>query len=241
MFNKPNGRQETSRRDYTSSSLAGHVNISNAHKEEFSHLPEALLAIGTLGTYALKEVKQQSLASNNKIGEQDLSDFTSEEVATLVKELENNGLERGKSTQDQFLDCSTSLIDPNCEDYKNVSTESEIVLSKGRDLLDDPNIMLKKRSISFLIKNLFACRGGFTPVPAPELRDPFSQSRMEKLFKSILRKKIYPQNGTTMPTKKFSQRKHQEKYSIEEVAAQEKGDDGEKWVKTDSEYIVLEI
>lgn len=166
------------------------MNISNAHKEEFSHLPEALLAIGTFGTYALKEVKQQSLASNNKIGEQDLSDFTSEEVTTLVKELENIGLERGNSTQDQFLDCSTSFTDP---DYKNVSTESEIVLSKGRELLDDTNIVLKKRSISFLIKNLFTCRGGFTPVPAPELRDPFSQSRMEKvcLFFCLIKYDIF--------------------------------------------------
>ncbi|KAF3324154.1 hypothetical protein FCM35_KLT11621 [Carex littledalei] len=150
------------------------------------------------------------------------------------------GLKRGNSTQDQSLDCSTSLTDPNCEDYKNISTESDIVLSKGRDLLDDTNIVLKKRSISFLIKNLFACRGGFTPVPALELRDPFSQSRMEKLFKSILRKKIYPQNATAMPTKKCLQSKYQEKLSIEEAAA-EKEDDGEKWVKTDSEYIVLEI
>lgn len=54
-------------------------------------------------------------------------------------------------------------------------------------------------------------------------------------MKSILRKKIYPQNATAIPTDKYLQRKHQDKLSIEEAAAQEKGDDGEKWVKTDSE------
>ncbi|KAJ3705842.1 hypothetical protein LUZ61_009547 [Rhynchospora tenuis] len=240
MFNKPNGRQETSRRDHSTAFLARHMSIPNAHEEEFIEWPDSLLSIGTFGTNSFKEVKK-GFTSDNKIMEQSLSDYTSEEVATLVKELEKMGIERGNSTEDQFMDCSTSLTDPNCEDYDNIFDESKIVLSKGRDLMDDTKSAIKKRSISFLLKKVFACQGGFAPVPAPGLRDPFSQPRMEKFLKSMLRKKIYPQSATTMPTKKYLQKKYHEKLSIEETAAQEKGDDGEKWVKTDSDFIVLEI
>lgn len=157
------------------------MNIPSTCKEEFSHWPESLLSIGTFGTFDLKAAKRNSLASGNKIVEPDLSDFTSEEVATLVKKLEHMGVERGNLTEDQFMDCSTSLTDPNCEDYKNISSEGDIVLSKGKDLLDESTSVLKKRSISFFVKKVFACQGGFAPVPAPELRALFSQSRMEKV------------------------------------------------------------
>jgi hypothetical protein len=157
------------------------INNPNTHKEEFSDWPESLLSIGTLGTYDFKAAKQNSFVSNNKNMEPDLSDFTSEEVATLAKKLENLGVRRWTLTEDQFMDCSTSLIDPNCEDCKHISSESDIVLSKGNDLLNDANSVLKKKSISVFIKKVFACRGGFAPVPSPELRDPSSQSRMEKV------------------------------------------------------------
>ncbi|KAJ4760221.1 hypothetical protein LUZ62_070596 [Rhynchospora pubera] len=238
MFNKPHGRQEASRRGHSSPSLACHMSIPSSPEEEFIEWPESLLSIGTFGTNTSKEVKN-GFTSDNKIVEQDLSDHTYE-VATLLKELEKMGLERGNLAEYQFMDCSTSLTDPNCEDYENIFNKHKIVLSKGRDLSNNTESALKKRSISFLLKKVFACRGGFAPVPAPGLRDPFSQPRMEKLLKSILRKKIYPQNTAPMPTK-YLQKKYHEKLSIEQTTTQEKGDDGEKWVKTDSDFIVLEI
>jgi hypothetical protein len=157
------------------------TNITVTHKEELSHWPESLLSIGTFGTYDFEATKQDSFASNNKIVEPDLSDFTSEEVAALLKKLENMGTQRWTLTKDQFMDCSTSLIDPNCDDYKQIFSESEIVLSKGKDLLNGLNSVLRKKSISVFVKKLFACRGGFAHVPSPELRDPFSQLRMENV------------------------------------------------------------
>ncbi|ONM55278.1 hypothetical protein ZEAMMB73_Zm00001d020620 [Zea mays] len=101
---------------------------------------------------------------------------------------------------------------------------------------------LKPRSVASLLR-LLACKGGFaTPVLEP--RSPFPQSRMEKLLKAILEKKIHPQNPSTAAA-----RRHQLDWKLDEKeideclddALRDLDDDGAKWVKTDSDFIVLEM
>ncbi|KAF8406828.1 hypothetical protein HHK36_005949 [Tetracentron sinense] len=96
---------------------------------------------------------------------------------------------------------------------------------------------IRKRSLSFLLKKMFVCGSGF--APAPSLRDPLSESRMEKLLRAILHKKIYPQKSSPSSSmKKYLENRHTLKTSSEDEM-QEKANDGCKWVKTDSECMFL--
>ncbi|KAL8036030.1 hypothetical protein ABFX02_12G133100 [Erythranthe guttata] len=70
---------------------------------------------------------------------------------------------------------------------------------KGAPSENRGNAMYKK-SVSFLIKRALLCGGGFvhSPVINPVLKDPFTDltldhSRMEKILRTMLRKKKYPQ------------------------------------------------
>ena len=63
------------------------------------------------------------------------------------------------------------------------SPDTQIILSKARDLLVNSNgAAIKRKSFKFLLKKMFACRGGFGP--APSLKDPV-ESRMEKVKKKL--------------------------------------------------------
>ncbi|XP_057797103.1 protein DEEPER ROOTING 1-like isoform X2 [Salvia miltiorrhiza] len=72
-----------------------------------------------------------------------------------------------------------------------------------------------KKSLSFLVRKLFL-RTTSTPTT---FRDAFQESRMEKLMRAMLAKKIHPRNSS----------------------ANQNAEHGFKWDKTDSEFIVLEI
>jgi len=135
-------------------------------------------------------------------------DFTIEEVKKLQDAL-NKLLRRAKSKSsssrgsgatdedrasqlplDRFLNCPSSLeVDRRIslrhaagdggENGEAFSPDTQIILSKARDLLVNSNgTAIKKKSFKFLLKRMFVCHGGF--APAPSLKDPV-ESRMEKV------------------------------------------------------------
>ncbi|KAF9615051.1 hypothetical protein IFM89_021622 [Coptis chinensis] len=222
--------------------------LHEERKEEFSDWPHGLLAIGTFGNNDLKEDPQNN---NTSSSDENQVDFTPEEVGKLQKELTK--LLSRKPTQaefedgislplDKFLNCPSSLeVDRTisntlCEDSDEKmvddNTRSSVVLSNGKDMCMEKNKSIRKKSFSFLLKKMFVCRSGFSP--APSLIDPIPESRMEKLLRTLLHKKIYPQNSSTTSVKKYLGDRHSSKNNKEDQH-EEKRDGGCKWVKTDSE------
>ncbi|XP_043706916.1 protein DEEPER ROOTING 1-like [Telopea speciosissima] len=177
-------------------------------------------------------------------------------------ESESTGESSNNLPLDKFLNCPSSLeVDrTNCTKFcddlddkdlpyqEHITSTTTVVLSKDKGTCLDSNTnnanAIKKRSVTFLLKKMFACRSGFAPAPTftPCLRDPIPESRMEKLLRAILQKKIYPQSSTpTASMKKYLENRHMVGQDRKEDDLPEKAKDGSKWVKTDSEYIVLEI
>ncbi|KAL4296311.1 hypothetical protein GQ457_12G021870 [Hibiscus cannabinus] len=201
-------------------------------KEEFSDWPHGLLAIGTFGNKINQEPEQNVPSTQDRVNY--LHGLTPEEIGRLQKELNLIFQEHVEPTSssapiDKFLDTTDD------DDGKERVCSTSLVQSRGKDMsLDNSKAAIGKKSLSFLLKKMFVCRSGFSPTPI-SLKDPVMESMMEKMLKTILHKKIYPQNyGTKLSGKKSLE-------SSAHVAKTEKADDGSKWVKTDSEYIVLEI
>ncbi|KAL0354455.1 UNVERIFIED_CONTAM: hypothetical protein Sradi_3892400, partial [Sesamum radiatum] len=70
----------------------------------------------------------------------------------------------------------------------------------------------------------------------------FSLRSHLQLMRTMLTKKIYSQSSSRSPSsKKYIEDCRSTSTAEREEEAQDKGQDGSKWVKTDSEYIVLEI
>lgn len=181
------------------------ASMSGNQKEEPNDWPQALLTIGTLGNNDLKEESQRVEYSQDLDSSQDLSDFTIEEVNKLQKELKklltrksklkSSGSEIGEEDRanlplNRFLNCPSSLeVDRTantkyeCSENENngdLSPNTKIILSKLRDALSGNRNAIKKKSITFLLKKVFVCGGGF--APAPSSRDPVPESRMEKVW-----------------------------------------------------------
>ncbi|PPD97410.1 hypothetical protein GOBAR_DD05560 [Gossypium barbadense] len=198
-----------------------------------------------------------------------LHGLTAEEVGKLQKELNLIFQEHGPTSPanleapslpfDRFLDADSSTVEDEervcsgCSDGSNLNNRkddhhlqycnSSLVQSRGKDMCsDNSKAAIGKKSLSFLLKKMFVCRSGFSPAPI-SLRDPaVMESRTEKLLKAILHKKIYPQNySTKLSTKKSLESCTHISNTADGDEKIEKADDGSKWVKTDSEYIVLEI
>ncbi|WZZ67571.1 protein LAZY 4-like [Brassica napus] len=201
----------------------------------------------------------------------DLDDFTPEEVGKLQKELtklltrknkkrkSDVNRELGNLPLDRFLNCPSSLevdrrisnalasggdFDENEEEMertisvilgrcKAISTESSNKKKKSkRDLI--------KTSVFYLFKKMFVCSEGLSPLPNPSLRDTFQESRMEKLLRVMLHKKINAQASSKQTsTKRYVEDKQQ--LSLKNEEEEGRSSDGSKWVKTDSDFIVLEI
>ncbi|KAJ4951175.1 hypothetical protein NE237_028007 [Protea cynaroides] len=238
-------------------------------KEEFSDWPNGLLAIGTFGNNNLQEESLQSHDDEQEdpsSSQELVEDFTPEEVGKLQKELtkllsrkpvinesaESIGETSTNLPLDKFLNCPSSLeVDrTNCtqfcndldEEHRYLQHSTSVVLSssKGKDCLDSSNAnAIKKRSISFLLKKMFRC--GFAPAPTLNPRDSLPESRMEKLLRAILHTKISPQSSTPTSMKKYLENRQKAMKARSEHDLPEKAHEGSKWVKTDSEYIVLEI
>ncbi|MED6193776.1 hypothetical protein PIB30_022694 [Stylosanthes scabra] len=230
-------------------------------REEFSDWPHGLLAIGTFGNNSeIKETQdnQNTSSSEDPSSSEEIADFTPEEIGKLQKEL-TKLLRRKPSVEkeiselplDRFLNCPSSLeVDRRisnalCSDSGDKEEDIEktlsVILGKCKDICaDSSKKAIGKKSLSFLLKKIFVCRSGF--APSPPLRDTLQESRMEKLLRTILHKKISSQNSSRSPMmKKCIQDKKTATKKRNEEEAEDRTDDGCKWVKTDSEYIVLEI
>ncbi|XP_010540190.1 PREDICTED: uncharacterized protein LOC104814044 [Tarenaya hassleriana] len=200
----------------------------------------------------------------------DLEDFTSEEVGRLQKEL-TKLLSRTKKRKsdvhreltnnlplDRFLNCPSSLevdrrisntlcsIDPDDKE-EDIERTISIILGRCKEISTENKNKKKKTDIgktcvSYLLKKIFICREGFSSrAPSPSLRDTLQESRMEKFLRMMLHKKINPQaSSRATSVKNYLQDKQRVSKNIEEEA-NEKSNDGCKWVKTDSDFIVLEI
>ncbi|XP_024031543.1 uncharacterized protein LOC112094565 [Morus notabilis] len=223
---------------------------------------------------------------NNPSWSEEVLDITPEEVGKLQKELTkllsrkpNKEKEISELPLDRFLNCPSSLEvdrrisnalccsesdnhdDHNYDDKddEDIDKTISVIIGKCKEVLISAERNKKaigKKSISFLLKKMFVCRSGF--APAPSLRDTLQESRMEKLLRTMLHKKMSHQNSyrassvkkyledNPMTKKKNDQDKTaynelKKKNDQDETTHDQKTDDGGKWVKTDSEYIVLEI
>ncbi|XP_010537630.1 PREDICTED: uncharacterized protein LOC104812257 [Tarenaya hassleriana] len=206
---------------------------------------------------------------------EDLEDFTPEEVGKLQKEL-TKLLTRTKKRKsdvhreiiasnlplDRFLNCPSSLevdrrisnalcgIDPD-DKGEDIERTIGVILGRCKEISTENKRKKKtdigKASVSYLLKKIFVCSDGFSsPSPSPSLRDTLQESRMEKLLRMMLHKKMNSQAASrATPVKRCLRDKQQvpEKTEEEEGGGEkkEKSNDGYKWVKTDSDFIVLEI
>ncbi|XLT35217.1 hypothetical protein HN873_066509 [Arachis hypogaea] len=258
MQNKFSGNQGSTKQNSCTTTTTYHA--KQEPREEFSDWPHGLLAIGTFGNNSeIKESQEnQNTCSEEPSSSEEIADFTPEEIGKLQKEL-TKLLRRKPSVEkeiselplDRFLNCPSSLeVDRRisnalCSDSGDKEEDIEktlsVILGKCKDICaDNSKKAIGKKSLSFLLKKIFVCRSGFAPTPS--LRDTLQESRMEKLLRTILHKKICTQNSSRSPVmKKCIQDKKSatKKRNMEEP--EERKDDGCKWVKTDSEYIVLEI
>ncbi|XP_055823647.1 protein DEEPER ROOTING 1-like isoform X2 [Solanum dulcamara] len=249
---KINGKQST----YKSNPVAvTHHMFHQSYKEEFSDWPNELLAIGTFG----------SLKDGGKLKQQDQS-LTAEEVGQLHKELkhllpdeESSPLSAklgSKKDLDKFFDCLQNLVDDDHRVVENKESNFErsnsLVHGKGQQFaqLEYTNSGISKKSLSYLLKKTLFCSAGFAAPPPHPLRDPvlpqskIEKSRMEKILRAILHKKIYPQatspRDTTTRKRYLDNRCVIESYS-EDEAFESTVKNGSKWDKSDSDFIVLEI
>lgn len=171
--------------------------------EQISEWPHGLLTIGTLG--GNHDLKEDHLHSNPPPSPRDtLHDFTPEEAIHLQNELNSffneQVLDPSISSAEElgkFLNRQSSLklaertsnnAADSDEPKENFSSRfqrsASVVLSRGKDVncLENTNTAIGKKSLSFLLKKMFACRSGFSPpVAPPGLRDPIPESRMEKV------------------------------------------------------------
>ncbi|GJN11043.1 hypothetical protein PR202_ga29202 [Eleusine coracana subsp. coracana] len=220
--------------------------------------PQGILSIGTLGN---ESPPHPAAAEGGSLSAQEVADFTIEEVKKLQDAL-NKLLRRAKSKSssrgsgatddddrqlplDRFLNCPSSLeVDRRLslrhaagENGESFSPDTQIILSKARDLLVNSNgAAIKHRSFKFLLKNMFVCRGGF--APAPSLQDPV-ESRMEKDDASK-EDECRPSNANAGSSRKYyledkpSGRITQREHRLDEDE-DDKGSDSFKWDKTDTD------
>ncbi|XP_021865398.1 protein DEEPER ROOTING 1 isoform X2 [Spinacia oleracea] len=269
MQNKLNGRPGS--QNLTTVPLQN-LPKQSSQREEFNDWPHGLLTIGTFGNKELKDKAVSSeiqTATHEQEQEQnptsasspDLSEFTPEEFGQLQKEL-TKLLKRKSAKQeensdlplDRFLNCPSSLevsrrisnaicIDPDNNKEDDIERTISVIIGKCKEVrAEKTKNAIGKKSISFLLKKMFVCANGFSP--APSLRDTLQESRMEKLLRTIIHKKMYPKNSSRAASmKRCIEDKHivENKNDEEETIEKPRPSEGCKWDKTDSDYIVLEI
>ncbi|KAG2259595.1 hypothetical protein Bca52824_078889 [Brassica carinata] len=188
------------------------------------------------------EAEKKSISQSEKEEEpsssDDIEDYTPEEVGKLHKELMKL-LSRTKKRK--FLNCPSNLqlerrisnalcpVVNSSEENKEDDMERPIsVISAGRC----KEISLEsKTSVSHLFKKIFVCKDGFSTSPNPSLTDTLQKSRMEKLLKMMLHKKI---NRYLQDKKQLSLKSEEE-----ETNERSSSSDGYKWVKTDSDFLEI--
>ncbi|XP_020085938.1 uncharacterized protein LOC109708553 isoform X1 [Ananas comosus] len=263
--NKFNGREEKKRSNEFSSS-ASHNPIKDVRNEEIDNWPRSLLSIGTFGNKDLNDAPHDESLEDRRAS-QDVLDFTLEEAKKLQEELAKLLRRRSKSSfrrsssgederanlpLDRFLNCPSSLEvnrtvgnkNTDNSDYNEIngdlSPNTKIILCKARDLLASKRDAIKQRSLTFLLKKMFVCRGGF--APAPSFKDPLMESKTEKILRTIIHKKMFSQSASpSTTTKRCLENKPTERTRKCDREEEERGEGGCKWVKTDADYIVLEM
>ncbi|KAG2257029.1 hypothetical protein Bca52824_076323 [Brassica carinata] len=207
----------------------------------------------------------------------DIDDFTPEEAKKLQKELMKI-LSRTKKRKsdvnrelminlplDRFLNCPSSLnverrisnalcaVVDSSEESDDMERTINVILGRCKEISieskkNKKKTDISKTSVSYLFKKIFVCADGFSTPPNPSLRDTLQESRMEKLLKMMLHKKINVQSSSkpaTSTTQRCLQGKKQlslkSEEKKEETNERRSSSDGHKWVKTDSDFIVLEI
>ncbi|OWM66559.1 hypothetical protein CDL15_Pgr013776 [Punica granatum] len=225
-------------------------------REEFSDWPNGLLAIGTFGNSDLGETQNQETQQHQEepSSSPDLSDFTPEEVGKLQKALtklltRKSSLKTEKEPTDlpldRFLNCPSSLevdrrisssIATDLDDRdEEIERTISVIIHKCKEICtDNSKKAIGKKSVSFLLKKMFVCHSGFAPTPS--LRDTLQESRMEKLLRTMLRKKIYPRNSSRASSvKKYIEDRPAPKADKDDEKKEKISDDGSKWVRTDSD------
>lgn len=250
MQSKASGKQGWK----TQNSVAANKRVlQEPSKEEFSDWPHGLLAIGTFGNNnATGEIENRNLHLSEASSQDHLQDLSPEEVDEPQDEL-NLELDEPKVECNSLAEQDSSL--ENNRSASNILEKgiqlqrcSSAVLSRGKDSqLESTSSGIGKKSMSFLFKKMLLCSSGFSPTPS--LRDPFTEpthveSRMKKILTTILSKKIYPQCSSpraNTPKKYLENKQLFMTDSDSEDDMSQDTNDGSKWVKTDSEFIVLEI
>ena len=168
-------------------------------KQEFSDWPQALLAIGTFGSNTMRE-DSGGRSSNNTAEDSSSSkdctqEVTLEEVASLQNEFSiffKGRVEQEEHTNDltkERLNAEHSRLDSEGKENESLSDNrgnfypsKSIIFSRGKDCCLDHSSKrgVGKKSLSFLLKKMLACKSGFQPTPL--FKDPLStESRMEKV------------------------------------------------------------
>ncbi|PON54295.1 hypothetical protein TorRG33x02_302920 [Trema orientale] len=220
--------------------------MQESSKDEVNDWLHGLLAIGTFGKNDLKEdLERINDLQGNTLSSSEEQDPTSEEVGNLQDEL--NSLLMHKQDDESALTTELeqvshlerflSLEHERVESNNAHSNESntKLVLSRGgKDVsMDNTKSAIGKKSFSFLLKKMFVCRSGFPPPPSP--RAPIPEPRMEKIFRAILNKKIYPQSSNPSSSiKMYIENRHMQN-SNKDNDNDQNADNGSKWVKTDSD------
>ncbi|XP_028782758.1 uncharacterized protein LOC114738858 [Neltuma alba] len=238
MHSKLNGSKAKNKLNSSSSTL---FVADEASKDEFSDWPRAILAIGTFGNNNLKDDSERIVAEDLSCSHDCVQELTLDEQEGDNFQNELKMCFREESSADHTNTCS------NCEKKETLLPNGSLIPCRGKDLCLDNNnnnnnkSAIGNKSLTFLLKKMFVCRSGLHPTPS--FKDPLStESRMEKILRAILNKKIYPQGpSSTMVKKKYLKDKQIAKSDNDEDEFNTVADDGNKWVKTDSEYIVLEI
>ncbi|XP_040873189.1 protein NEGATIVE GRAVITROPIC RESPONSE OF ROOTS isoform X1 [Glycine max] len=251
MQNKLGGKQDNRKPNTHTTNTTTYL-AKQEPREEFSDWPHGLLAIGTFGNKSeIKEDLDDQNTQEDPSSSEEIADFTPEEIGNLQKELTkllrrkpNVEKEISELPLDRFLNCPSSLeVDRRisnalCSESEDKEEDIEktlsVIIDKCKDICADKRKKaIGKKSISFLLKKIFVCRSGFAPTPS--LRDTLQESRMEKLLRTMLHKKIYTQNSSRSPLVKKGIEDKKMTRKRNEDESDERNGDGCKWVKTDSE------
>ncbi|XP_075502104.1 protein LAZY 2 isoform X1 [Primulina tabacum] len=234
-----------------------HHMIHQPCREEFNDWPNALLAIGTFGNNNLKDSEksnvQESLTlpkspahlehitpEDSRETDKDLRTILNQHISTdssFSGELKKHYVSLEKFLEgDKIINQSMNIV-PENENHRHHRTSSSDHDREGNSIrLENKRNDIRKRSLSFLLKKAFLCRGG--SVLTPRLRNPITgtglaNSRMDKILRAILNRRVYPQRSSPKAKPKKYLNMHGEDDSDGEEPKE--ATDGSKWVKTDRE------
>ncbi|KAK4432788.1 hypothetical protein Salat_1041000 [Sesamum alatum] len=217
-------------------------------KEEISGCPSSLLAIGTFGNN-LEGSEKTNVDESLPSSEDHQESTTLQEFAEVDKELrllisgesENYNLSTERLL-DSLRDDEEIIVESMNEDASEdkdalLQRTTSGINKREKDIPKNNKKNMYRKSVSFLLKKAVFCRGGFVPSPiiSSILKDPFpdpkfDNSTKEKVLRAMLNKKKYPKR-----------QKYLDKPETDRTEEQGKARNENKWDKTDSEYIVLEL